>query len=183
MWALKTLDSVTGEYHGVHGLRVCHRDLYRLVHDRCSMKIVITTLLAGIIFALGLGLSGMTDANKVIRFLEIGERWDATLAFVMIGAIGVHGCLYPFILKRNQPVLSDGFHLPTQRIVTKPLIAGAALFGLGWGLGGYCPGPALVSLAALGQESLTFCSAMLVGVVLYDRVWVPFVSDPHKVRS
>ena len=135
------------------------------------MRAVFLTLMSGFIFAVGLALSGMTDANKVIGFLDILNQWDPSLAFVMVGAIGVHACAYPLITKRASPIFSTRFHLPTQTQITAPLLLGAALFGAGWGLGGYCPGPALVSLMAMGQEAMIFCGAMLIGMLVHEWGW------------
>ena len=135
------------------------------------MTAVFLTLMSGFIFAVGLGLSGMTDANKVIGFLDIFNQWDPSLAFVMVGAIGVHACAYPLITKRSSPIFSTRFHLPTQTQINAPLLLGATLFGIGWGLGGYCPGPALVSLMSMGQEALVFCGAMLAGMLIHEWGW------------
>lgn len=119
---------------------------------------------AGLLFAAGLGISGMTNANKVIAFLDVLGAWDPSLAFVMVGAIAVHMSLYKFILKRPSPWLTSSFELPTRTDIDAHLVIGAAFFGMGWGLGGFCPGPALVSAAGLGQEALIFVGAMVVGM-------------------
>lgn len=121
---------------------------------------------AGLLFAVGLGISGMTNANKVIAFLDVLGKWDPSLGFVMVGAIGVHMTLYRFILKRPSPWLTAKFELPTRTNIDARLVIGAIFFGLGWGLGGFCPGPALVSAAGLGQEALIFVGAMVVGMWL-----------------
>ena len=121
---------------------------------------------AGLLFATGLGISGMTDANKVIAFLDVLGKWDPSLAFVMVGAIGVHMTLYRFILKRPSPWLKPQFELPTRADIDGRLVFGAIFFGLGWGLGGFCPGPAFVSAAGLGKEALIFTGAMVVGMWL-----------------
>jgi len=125
---------------------------------------------AGLLFALGLGVSGMTDANKVIGFLNIAATWDPSLAFVMVGAIGVHLVSHRLILKRPSPVFSDLFLLPTIAAITPRLVGGAALFGVGWGLGGFCPGPGVVSSVGIGSAALVFTSAMLGGMFLFHTV-------------
>ncbi len=119
---------------------------------------------AGVLFALGLLLAGMTQPTKVIGFLDITGDWDPSLAFVMMGAIGVHLIAYWLIRGRAAPLFDAKFHLPTRRDLDRRLIAGAAIFGVGWGLAGYCPGPAVVSVAA-GGPTLAFFAAMLVGIV------------------
>ncbi len=131
------------------------------------MKKNIASLIAGFIFALGLGLSGMTNADKVIGFLNLAGDWDPSLAFVMIGAIGVHVVLYRFILRRPSPLFHDTFHIPTSKDIDRDLVVGASLFGIGWGLGGYCPGPGLVSLSSGGVAAVTFVAFMLFGMFLH----------------
>jgi hypothetical protein len=131
------------------------------------MKQLLSAWFGGLIFAIGLGLSGMTDANKVIGFLNLAGDWDPSLAFVMIGAIGVHLGFYKWVLKRETPLFSAQFHIPTRQDVDPKLLGGAALFGVGWGMGGFCPGPGLVSSAGLGTSALVFTGSMLLGMVLH----------------
>ncbi len=133
----------------------------------------MTTLLTfflGVLFAVGLALSGMTDPLKVQGFLDIFGDWNAQLLFVMIGATGFHIITYPLIRKRQSPLLSPDWHIPTKREITPQLIVGALLFGTGWGLAGYCPGPALVAATSLEKDPLIFVTAMLVGMILYSAV-------------
>ncbi|MBT6178806.1 MAG: YeeE/YedE family protein [Deltaproteobacteria bacterium] len=110
----------------------------------------------------------MTDADKVIGFLDLGGEWDASLAFVMLGAIGVHIIFYRLIIRRESPTLEQLFKIPDRSDINFRLISGAAIFGTGWGLGGFCPAPALVSMAALQPESLTFSLFMLVGMAIHQ---------------
>lgn len=133
------------------------------------MKQHISAGVAGIMFAVGLGLSGMTDANKVLNFLDVAGTWDPSLAFVMVGAIGVHALVWRFIKRLSAPVFVASFSLPTLTTVHRPLIIGASIFGVGWGLAGYCPGPALVSLVNLSSDAVLFCAAMLVGMRVHKR--------------
>lgn len=136
------------------------------------MMRALSALLAGVIFAAGLILSGMTQPAKVIGFLDIGGRWDPSLAFVMGGAVLVHAVAYRLILRRRAPLFEARFHVPSRRDLDLRLIAGAVLFGIGWGLAGYCPGPALVSLTA-GWPALLFVAAMVAGMFaerLVDRM-------------
>ena len=127
----------------------------------------VAAFAAGLVFALGLGLSGMTDANKVIAFLNLAGDWDPSLAFVMVGAIGVHLAFFRWVVNRPSPLFAEAFRIPTTQDITAPLVVGAGLFGVGWGLGGYCPGPALVSTTSLGPSALVFAAAMIVGMALF----------------
>jgi uncharacterized membrane protein YedE/YeeE len=131
------------------------------------MKANLALFASGLLFAAGLGISGMTDADKVIGFLNIAGEWDPSLAFVMVGAIGVHLVLFRLITRRASPLFAARFQIPTRKDLTPRLIGGAALFGAGWGLGGFCPGPALVSSTSLGSQALVFTAAMIFGMVAF----------------
>ncbi|MEC9071315.1 MAG: DUF6691 family protein [Myxococcota bacterium] len=126
----------------------------------------LMVFLCGLLFALGLGVSGMTDANKVIGFLNLAGEWDPSLAFVMIGAIGVHMPLIWVIRRRKTPFFGNLFHLPTRQDLGWPLVGGSAIFGIGWGLGGFCPGPGIVSTMSGISSALVFSAAMLAGMKL-----------------
>ena len=122
---------------------------------------------AGLIFALGLGISGMTLPQKVIGFLDVTGAWDYSLAFVMGGAVVVYGIAYQLVRRMEKPRYAAKFHLPTSRKIDWRLLLGAMLFGAGWGLGGFCPGPALVSLPAgfAGTwDIVLFVISMFVGM-------------------
>jgi uncharacterized membrane protein YedE/YeeE len=134
------------------------------------MKQITAAFLAGIIFAIGLGISGMTDANIVIGFLNLAGTWDPRLAFVMVGAISSHMLLNKFIARRESPVYFRSFQLPTLQGIDKRLVLGSALFGIGWGLGGICPGPGIVSMASLKTESLAFAAAMFAGMFISKMI-------------
>ena len=128
----------------------------------------IASFVTGALFAVGLGISGMTQPAKVIAFLDVFGAWDPSLAFVMVGAIGVH--LFANLRMRRpeaQPVFAERFNVPTKRKPDVRLVAGAALFGLGWGAAGFCPGPAVVSSVTLGATTLIFVGAMLAGMALH----------------
>jgi len=118
---------------------------------------------SGLLFALGLGIAGMTQPSKVIGFLDLFGDWDPSLAFVMAGAIAVYMPVFWWARGRLAPRL----HLPTRKDLDVRLVVGAAMFGVGWGLAGYCPGPALVSLPTLGGSALAFGAAMLGGMHLH----------------
>src|SRR5271170_793749 len=125
---------------------------------------------AGVIFALGLGIGGMTQPARIIGFLDVTGRWDPSLAFVMGGAVAVTFLLFPLILERPAPILAPRFVLPSKKHLDAPLLLGATLFGVGWGLSGYCPGPALVSLATIARPVLVFVAFMFVGFHLGKRL-------------
>jgi uncharacterized membrane protein YedE/YeeE len=129
-----------------------------------------TLFLTGLVFGVGLIVSGMTQPAKVIGFLDFGAEWDPSLAFVMLGAIAVHALTFRRIIKRPRPVLAPKFALPTSRRIDARLLAGAALFGLGWGLAGYCPGPALVAFGSGSVPAFAFVAAMLGGMALYRQL-------------
>lgn len=122
--------------------------------------------LAGALFGAGLVISGMSDPNKVLAFLNLGGRWDPSLIVVMATALITAFLGYRLVWKRGQPTQDSEFHLPSNRTVDGSLVIGAALFGLGWGLAGYCPGPALTALAIAPGEALWFVAAMVAGMTI-----------------
>ena len=128
----------------------------------------ISEFLVGLIFGLGLILSGMTDPGKVIGFLDIAGMWDPSLALVMGGAIAVGFFAFTIAKKRTLNFLGGALHLPKSNQIDKPLIIGAMLFGAGWGLAGFCPGPGLVSLASGNMKGAVFVTLMLVGMQLFE---------------
>ncbi|WP_332814171.1 YeeE/YedE family protein [Ramlibacter sp.] len=122
----------------------------------------------GLLFGWGLLLSGMTDPGKVQGFLDLAGAWDPSLAFVMGGAVLV-GCLaFALAARRTRSVLGQPFQLPATREIDRPLLLGSLIFGVGWGLAGFCPGPALVAMAAGHGKALVFVAAMLVGMAGFD---------------
>ena len=131
------------------------------------MAHALGALLAGILFGLGLAVSQMINPAKVLGFLDIAGRWDPSLALVMAGALGVTALGYYFVLRRPAPLLAARFEVPTVREIDRRLLAGAVVFGIGWGLVGFCPGPAIASLAYGVKESLIFAAAMLAGMALF----------------
>lgn len=128
----------------------------------------IVSFAVGLLFATGLAISGMTQPQKVIGFLNPWD-WDPSLLFVMLGAVGVHLVSYPLIRRRASPLLDTKWHVPTRKDVTTRLIMGSALFGIGWGLAGFCPGPALTSLASGDIRSALFVGAMIFGMLLFKK--------------
>ena len=124
----------------------------------------------GLIFGAGLAISGMLNPEKVQGFLDITRIWDPSLAFVMVGGIAVTLIGFPIVLKRPGPVFADMFQLPKLTKIDRPILVGAALFGIGWGLGGLCPGPALASLSTNLHAVLLFVVMMLVGLFVGAKV-------------
>ena len=139
------------------------------------MKTLLSAGVCGVLFALGLGLGGMTQPEKVLGFLDVAGPWDPSLAMVMMGAVGVHAVFLLWIRRRPAPVLAPRFAAPSQTKVDVSLIVGAALFGVGWGLVGYCPGPAFTSLVTGGRDVVLFVGSMLSGMLLFG-FWTRFRS-------
>lgn len=142
----------------------------------------ITEFIVGLLFGLGLMLSGMTDPGKVIGFLDLFGAWDPSLALVMGGAILVGFFAFTVAKKRSTTFLGGVLRFPTNMDIDKKLVVGSVLFGAGWGLAGFCPGPAMVSMADGQPKGLVFVLAMLVGMLgfeLMDR----FVHAPRKTKS
>lgn len=129
----------------------------------------IIALITGVLFGFGLALSGMTNPDKVLGFLDVFGRWQADLAFVMGGALAVGIVGFKFALSRNKPILDQQFHLPSRVTIDPPLITGAAIFGVGWGLYGYCPGPSLASLVYLDVKSFAFVAAMISAMLIANK--------------
>ena len=125
--------------------------------------------LSGIVFGLGLVLSGMANPAKVLNFLDLAGSWDPSLAFVMAGAAATAFVGYRLVWRRSAPVLDTSFDVPSSTRIDRPLVLGAALFGIGWGIGGFCPGPAWTALPLLAPGTLVFLPAMLAGLWLGTR--------------
>lgn len=124
----------------------------------------------GLLFGLGLLVSGMADPAKVLAFLDVTGRWDPSLALVMAGAVAVSAAGYHLTRRRGRPVLAPRLDVPARRDLDARLIAGAAIFGLGWGLAGLCPGPALTILTIAPAEAVTFVMAIIAGMLLFRLV-------------
>lgn len=124
----------------------------------------IVNLALGVLFGVGLVISGMSDPAKVLNFLDLFGTWDPSLAFVMGGAVIVAFVGYRIVLKRPKPIAAETFHLPTRSDIDGRILAGPAIFGIGWGLGGFCPGPALTALGLAAPGTLVFVPAMLAGM-------------------
>ena len=136
------------------------------VQQPASPASIVAAFVAGAVFAVGLVLAGMTQPSKVIGFLDIGGAWDPTLAFVMAGAIASHVAGLWLTSRRTMPLFATNFAAPTREDISAPLVLGAAVFGIGWGLVGYCPGPALVSLGSGADSAVVFVGAATVGMFM-----------------
>lgn len=133
------------------------------------MSHAVVAFVSGLVFALGLGLAGMTQPDNILAFLDPAGAWDPRLMLVLGGATGLYFALAPAILRRGRPLLAPRFSLPTRRDLDPRLLVGAVLFGVGWGLAGLCPGPALVGLAGGAADLALFVAAMLAGMALFAR--------------
>ena len=142
----------------------------------------MTEFLAGLLFGLGLILSGMTDPGKVLGFLDLFGLWDPSLALVMGGAIAVGLVAFTVAKKRSMSLLGGAMHLPRNQHIDKALVIGSLLCGAGWGVAGFCPGPALVSMASGQPKALVFVLAMLAGMAVYELL-MRFVFAPRKSSS
>jgi uncharacterized membrane protein YedE/YeeE len=129
---------------------------------------IFAALLAGLVFGLGLIVSGMADPAKVLGFLDLTSRWDPSLAFVMAGAILVGGVAFAVARRRTKSFLGLDMKLPTAQHIDRSLVGGSVLFGIGWGIAGFCPGPGLVALGMGEAKALVFVASMLVGMGLFE---------------
>ena len=134
------------------------------------MTTVFTSLLAGLVFGLGLIVSGMADPAKVLGFLDLAGAWDPSLAFVMAGAIAVAAIAFGVAKKRTVSFLGATMKLPASRDIDRRLVIGSVLFGIGWGVAGFCPGPGLVALGMGELKALVFVAAMLLGMGIFE--WI-----------
>ena len=141
------------------------------------MKQSMMALISGALVGFGLALSQMIDRERILGFLDITGTWDPTLIFVLGGAVGVTVIAFRFVLRRPVPLTSEKFYLPTRRDVDRPLIVGSAIFGIGWGIAGYCPGPALSSLSLFSWNPIIFLVALTAGSLTYK-----WISDNQKLK-
>ena len=130
------------------------------------MMRLLVNAIAGLLFGLGLVIGGMANPAKILNFLDLAGSWDPSLAFVMAGAVAVTFIGYKFVFRQPRPLLAARFHLPEMKQIDRRLVLGAAIFGVGWGLSGFCPGPAITSLPLLAKGTLVFVPAMLAGMTL-----------------
>jgi uncharacterized membrane protein YedE/YeeE len=126
----------------------------------------ITSLVVGFLFSIGLSIAGMTQPQNVLGFLNVFD-WNPSLVFVMAGAILVHALSYLVAKNKSSPLFDQKWHIPSRKDLNLKLVFGSALFGIGWGLAGFCPGPALTTLASSDPKSIIFVISMLVGMILF----------------
>jgi uncharacterized membrane protein YedE/YeeE len=134
------------------------------------MMMLFTALLAGLVFGVGLIISGMVNPAKVLGFLDLAGAWDPSLVFVMAGAIAIAAIGFAMVRRRTRSVLGAELMLPTKRDIDRRLVIGSAAFGIGWGVGGFCPGPAIVALGAGEVKALVFVAAMVAGMLLFEVI-------------
>lgn len=134
------------------------------------MKMIVAALISGLVFGIGLTVSGMIQPSKVLGFLDVFGKWDPTLAFVMAGALAVTMPGFALLKRRKMALLGAHLDWPGKTTIDRSLLGGAVLFGIGWGLAGLCPGPALVNLEGLSPKIFGFVAAMAIGVQLSDML-------------
>ena len=134
------------------------------------MKEKLIVIFSGLLFGFGLGLSQMIDRERVLGFLDVADNWDPTLLFVLGGAVTVTLITFRFVLKQPRPILTERFYLPTKKDIDLPLVAGAAIFGIGWGIAGYCPGPAITALVLKTWNPVLFVVALIIGSLTYKSI-------------
>jgi uncharacterized membrane protein YedE/YeeE len=147
------------------------------------LKPALSALAAGLLFGIGLMVSGMTQADKVINFLNPFGDWDPSLGFVMIGALAVHVVARRVTLRRNAPLLEPHFLVPTRRDISPRLVLGSSLFGIGWALGGYCPGPGLVSVASGATPAVVFMGGTTLGMILVHAWDARRTADARRAHA
>lgn len=133
-------------------------------------RLILAAFVSGVLFGVGLAMSGMTDPRRVLGFLDLFGDFDPTLLFVLGGAVITTTVLFRLVLRRGSPVLASTFHVSNLKHIDHRLVAGAAIFGIGWGIAGYCPGPALAGLGIASIEALWFVPAMIAGMILHRIV-------------
>jgi uncharacterized membrane protein YedE/YeeE len=140
---------------------------------------LVSQFAIGVLFGWGLIISGMSNPQKVLGFLDLAGNWDPSLAFVMLGAVLVGLVGFYIVSKRSQAFFGGALHIPTRRDITRPLIIGSLIFGAGWGIAGFCPGPALVALGAGHLKALVFVVAMLAGMEICERFFTGHRKQPN----
>lgn len=133
------------------------------------MRSLTASFIAGLLFGIGLYVAQMVNPDKVLAFLDVSGQWDLSLALVMGAAVSVTALGFPVVFRRGKPLWSDTFSLPAHHDIDRPLLLGAALFGIGWGMAGYCPGPAIAALLINPAEAVPFVLAMLLGARVQSR--------------
>ena len=146
------------------------------------MKRNAAMFFSALVMALGIGYSGMADANKVLGFLDLVGNWDPDLIFVMVGAIGVHITTYGLITKKASPLFGENFQIPSRTDIDARLVWGTAIFGLGWSLSGYCPGPAIISTPTLDPKAIVFLVTMFIGMKIFRIVHSAYTAKAAETQ-
>lgn len=147
------------------------------------MKTILLAFASGSLFSIGLGISGMTQPMNIIGFLDVTGEWNPTLVFVLASSVGVYFLVSQFVLKRKAPILASAFAIPPKGKLDARLIGGAMLFGVGWGISGYCPGPALTSIPSGAPYVLVFVGSMIAGMLLFQWVQPVFAKSAPGQRE
>lgn len=147
------------------------------------MKERLMALIAGLLFGLGLSISQMIDRDRVLGFLDVAGVWDPTLLFVLLGAVAVTVVAFRFVLRRSQPIFAEQFHLPTKKEIDLPLVVGSGIFGMGWGIAGYCPGPGITALILGIWNPVLFVAAMIAGSLTSQWYLAHRRDRPNPVSS
>ncbi|MBM9578110.1 YeeE/YedE family protein [Leptospira sp. 201903070] len=132
------------------------------------MKYNLGSLIVGLLFAIGLGVSGILQPANIVGFLDVFGKWNPTLLFTMAGAVGIHFITYKLIRRRKTPLFSKDWFIPTRREITPALVIGSIIFGIGWGLGGYCPTVSVTSLASFETRPLIVFGSIIFGMLLFN---------------
>jgi uncharacterized membrane protein YedE/YeeE len=132
---------------------------------------LLSQYLIGVFFGWGLIISGMTNPSKILGFLDLAGQWDPSLLFVMLGAVMIGLCGFYIASKRTEAFFGGALHVPKRKDITRPLVIGSFIFGVGWGIAGFCPGPAIVALGAGYLQAFAFLIAMLAGMEICDRLF------------
>ena len=176
MWTKSLVSSLSNRCLNLYGDSNSLGLANQLFLEWTSLMRALVAFIAGLLFAIGLVISGMTLPSRVIGFLDILGEWDPSLGFVMGGAILVHLPFHQLFKKRSQPILDSTFHLPKRKTIDSRLIGGSVLFGIGWGLSGFCPGPSLLAVVTTAPKAVAFVSGMVGGMLFYR-----FVETLYKV--
>lgn len=147
------------------------------------MREKVLALVSGLLFGLGLGISQMIDRERVLGFLDVTGNWDPTLAFVMGGAVLVTIISFRFVLRRPHPIFSAKFYLPTRQDIDRNLLLGAGLFGIGWGIAGYCPGPGITAMVLGIANPFIFVVAMILGSWGYQAITTRLAATAHATAD
>jgi uncharacterized membrane protein YedE/YeeE len=168
LWPVTHVTKVDGRYGDIYGGWIFDRFCYSSPVLRGLIMHRISEFFVGLLFGFGLLLSGMTDPGKVLGFLDLFGAWDPSLALVMGGAIAVGAVAFTFAKKRSTNFFGGALQLPKSDQIDRRLVLGALVFGAGWGLAGFCPGPGLVSMAAGQPKAAVFVVAMMAGMILFE---------------